>query len=325
MGGRATDQAGVAGTRRLSLTAPAKVNLALSVGAPDADTGYHPIASWMVALDFGDDVVIERLTPERTNPEDAGAVREADRFAVTIAPDTPVVQPVDWPIERDLAWRALAAVERHVGGRLAVRVRVIKRVPAGAGLGGGSADAAAVLVGLNELFELGLSDADLTGLARSLGSDVVFAVAALRGAASAFVGGFGERVEPTSLPAPLHLVLVFPPASCPTAAVYRAFDEAAAPDAVADELRVRALMDAPLDREALFNDLAGPAMRAAPEVREAFERVRRVTDAPVHVTGSGSTLFVPVNTAGAAEGLAAVVRRATGLPALATRTRAPDA
>jgi len=211
----------------LTLRAPAKVNLALSVGPPDA-RGMHPIASWMVAVEWGDDLTLRRA--------EAGGLT-LDRRWADDAPHTPAI---DWAVEADLAWRAHAALEAEAGRPLPVAAELVKRVPPGAGLGGGSGDAAAMLVGLRRLYGLPLSDADLKRVAGTLGSDIPFAVDAVLGRASAVVTGLGERIEPSPLAGPVHLVLVLPPLRCPTGAVYRAFDRSAEHAAV-DEPRVRAL------------------------------------------------------------------------------------
>jgi 4-diphosphocytidyl-2-C-methyl-D-erythritol kinase len=306
----------------LQLSSPAKVNLALSVGppssAPDAG-GLHPIASWMVALTFGDRVSLATL------PDG-----EPSRFDRTFAPGSdansaPAAQSeVDWPLEKDLAFRAHALVEGFAERPLPVHAQITKRIPAGAGLGGGSSNAAAMIVGLNQLFGLHMQGGDLIELGRRIGSDVPFFIMAGNGVASALVSGFGEKVSPLPLRQTLHLVLVFPPCACPTGPVYAAFDRlcdkrgGCPPPDVA---RVRQLSEqSPLPPAGPFNDLADAAFEVQPALWSAFERVRESLNLPVHVTGSGSTLFVIAPSALTAEALARKTTALTGLPALATRT-----
>jgi 4-diphosphocytidyl-2-C-methyl-D-erythritol kinase len=124
----------------------------------------------------------------------------------------------------NLAWRALDALERSAGRALPVAVEIEKRIPAQAGLGGGSSDAARVLVGANRLWELGLSPADLERVAAEVGSDVPFF---LRGGAQ-WGEGRGERMRPARVPAFAACVLV-PPRGLSTADVYRVFDRLAPP------------------------------------------------------------------------------------------------
>ena len=293
--------------RTLEIHSPAKVNLALSVGAPDA-TGMHPISSWMVTLDFGDRLRLTALEPESFS-----------LFAIDWAEDAKRRSPIDWPITSDLGVRAHQALQAAVGRELPVKARLQKRIPVGGGLGGGSSNAAAMLRGVNDLFDLRLPTERLAEIGAALGSDVPFLVHG----GSALVEGLGERLERHPRTPPLHLVLVFPDRACPTGAVYRAFD-AARPDARLDAARVRTLaadgarVPPP---QALFNDLAAPAGVVAPAILDDAEEIAALVDRPVHVSGSGSTLFFLCNGPTEAELLAAAVERTLALPAVAVRTQ----
>jgi 4-diphosphocytidyl-2-C-methyl-D-erythritol kinase len=184
---------------RLTLTAPAKLNLRLLVGPAGAD-GYHPVRSLMVALTGLNDTVIVSRAPER-------AVR------------CPGLDGAD-----NLAWRALDALEHEVGRPVTCAVDIVKRIPARAGLGGGSSDAAATLRGANRLLGLGLDDATLEAVAAGVGSDVPFFV---RGGAQ-WAAGRGERLTPAAAPDFAALIAV-PAFGLSTAEVYRAFDDGPAP------------------------------------------------------------------------------------------------
>jgi 4-diphosphocytidyl-2-C-methyl-D-erythritol kinase len=297
----------------LTLPCPAKVNLALSVGPPDR-RGYHPIASWMVALDWGDQLTVTRLRDG-----------EASGFDVAYAADAPRREPIDWPLERDLACRAHRALEAHVGRPLPVSVKLRKRVPTGAGLGGGSSDAGAMLVGLDRLFSLQLTAVQLATIGATLGSDVSFAVGAAAGRAAALVSGLGERIAWLDLPTPLHLVLLLPPMRCPTGPVYAAFDRMAADGRVsavgADESRVHGLSASGSAVTGLFNDLAEPAMHVAPGLRSVRDRAAEAIGDAVHVTGSGAGLFCVVSSREAGEAAAGRLRVALPqVPVVVTRT-----
>jgi 4-diphosphocytidyl-2-C-methyl-D-erythritol kinase len=284
--------------------APAKVNLALSVGAPRAD-GMHEIASWMTGTSFGDSLTVTRLKAGRPS-----------RYSIDWHAEARVRTDIDWPIRKDLAVRAHLLLEEALGRELPVQLRLEKRIPVGGGLGGGSSNAGAMLRALDALFGLRLRPAYLEVLAARLGSDVPFLV---RGG-SAFVEGLGERLE--QAPAhEVHLVLVFPGAQCPTGAVYRAFD-GLRPDARVDAARVRALAaEAPRAHEP-FNDLADAALAVAPVLAETAAKVAALAELPVHVSGSGSTLFVVCDSSIHAEALAGAVEMRLGLPAVATVTAA---
>ena len=181
------------------LTAPAKLNLRLLVGPRGAD-GYHPIRSLMVALSGLDDTVTITRSGART-------VR---------------CPSIEGPA--NLAWRALDALERRIGRPITCGVDIEKRIPAQAGLGGGSSDAAATLHGANRLLQLGLDDAALESVASEVGSDVPFFI---RGGAQ-WAAGRGELLRPARPPRFAALIAV-PSFGLATADVYRAFDEGPAP------------------------------------------------------------------------------------------------
>lgn len=310
--------------RTIALAAPAKVNLALSVGAPSAShRGFHPISSWMITVDLVDDLTLTRLEDDALS-----------MYAILWAADAKRRREIDWSITSDLAVRAHLALQEFVGRELPVKLKLEKRIPVGGGLGGGSSNAAAMLRGVNELFSLGLDAPSLARVGASLGSDVPFLV---RGG-SAIVGGTGESLEHHPSVPEVDLVLVFPEASCPTGPVYGAFDRLR-PGAVLDEARVRSLACSALpglhpgDRgvtaapgaggvpahSALFNDLAAPALEIAPSLGAESRRIESLVDRPVHVSGSGSTLFFVCNGRVEAELLAEAVAQRSGLPATAVR------
>lgn len=299
-------------TETLRVFCPAKVNLALSVGAPRPD-GLHPIASWMAPVGFGDTLTLRRNAPDAA--EGACTIRFAE--------DAPLPQPIDWPAERDLACRALRAVESRVGEPLPVAVELQKRTPAGAGLGGGSADAAGMLDGLNHLLGLGLSEDVLLTIAGKLGSDVVFQLAARWRPGGAVVSGVGEQVTPLTNREPVPLLLALPGVHCATAEVYGAFDKAAGDDPpVADLARVQSLADESLKPDtALFNDLAPAACAVKPPVAEVMQALASAGHAP-HVTGSGSTVFVVLEKADSATlgDLRRAAEEATGCATVLTYT-----
>ncbi|MBX3355707.1 MAG: 4-(cytidine 5'-diphospho)-2-C-methyl-D-erythritol kinase [Phycisphaeraceae bacterium] len=309
--------------RTITLAAPAKVNLALSVGAPSpAHGGLHPISSWMVTVDLVDDLTLTRL-------EDDGL----SMYAILWAEDAKRRSEIDWSVTRDLAVRAHQAVEAHVGRQLPIKMKLEKRIPVGGGLGGGSSNAAAMLRGVNELFDLGLDQLTLTRLGASLGSDVPFLV---RGG-SALVEGVGEALEHHAQVPELHMVLVLPEAACPTGPVYGAFDRLR-PGADLDAARVRALARtaleaampgghegsarAPLDVALPFNDLAAPAFEIAPSLAEDAAEIAEIVERPVHVSGSGSTLFFLCSGRLEAELLAEAVVQRLHLPAVAVKSTA---
>ena len=287
--------------RTICALAPAKLNLALSVGAPNAQR-MHPIASWMVTVSLHDELFLEELQADSLS-----------LYAIIWHKDARRKSEIDWSITKDLAVRAHLAVEAHVGRKLPIKMRLEKRIPVGGGLGGGSSNAAAMLRALNELFNLKLSREILRDIAARLGSDVPFLI----DGGSAIVTGLGEQLEPAPLPDKLHALLIFPDAACPTGAVYQTLDQLRPHGAVETD-RVRALSAMQIiEHDAPFNDLAHPACEVAPKLRGELEELAELTQRAAHVSGSGSTLFVLVASALEAEILAAAIEKRMGLPVIA--------
>ncbi|GAB5497294.1 MAG: 4-(cytidine 5'-diphospho)-2-C-methyl-D-erythritol kinase [Phycisphaerales bacterium] len=263
----------------VSIHAPAKINLALSVGPPEPadtpDAGMHPIASWMTAVDLFDDFTLEK----------------ADEISLDakFADDAPAPSPVGWLTGDDLAVRALIRLGEHTNQELNAKITIRKRIPVGGGLGGGSSDAAATLNAANRLFGLGLEPAQLQAIGRTLGSDIPFFLDEGDTPRPAIVSHFGEVIRRVELK-PTKLVLIMPGFGCHTGDVYRQYDQA---PLTLDAARTVMLAErGEIDTEDLFNDLTLAAQRTQPELETVLLRLGRVVDGPVHVSGSGSTLFV---------------------------------
>ncbi|NUQ53291.1 MAG: hypothetical protein HUU19_11420 [Phycisphaerales bacterium] len=276
------------------MRALAKLNLSLAVGPAiegGARKGFHPIASLFAPIDLADEVEV---------------VEGGRGLDLAWADDASRPTPIDWAAERDLAMRALAALESRAGRGLGVGLRVRKRIPVGGGLGGGSSDAAAALVAVSEACGLGLSRVELREIGATLGSDVAFFVDDAEPARAAVVTGLGEVIERVTMPfaSELSPVLIVPAFGCPTGEVYRAFDRA--PTRGVDEARVRRA-----DPEDLFNDLLAAAELVRPELATVRAKAGVACGRKVHLTGSGSGLFVLVPNA---EAPSVVAKLAAALP-----------
>jgi len=175
--------------------APAKLNLFLHVVGRRSD-GYHLLQTLFRFVDYSDML----------------RFRERDDAAITLAQPLPGVPP-----ESDLTVRAARLLQEATGCRRGVEIAVEKRLPMGGGLGGGSSDAATVLVALNHLWQLGLSREHLQAIGLTLGADVPVFVAGR----NAFAEGVGEALQSVSLPPSFYLVLE-PPVAVPTAAIFGA-------------------------------------------------------------------------------------------------------
>lgn len=248
------------------VVAPAKVNLFLGVGGTRAD-GYHDLSTVIHALELADEVTIE---PARS-------------LTVRCSPDLCI------PAEHNLAWRAATTLGDALGRVPEVSVTIEKRIPHGAGLGGGSSDAAAVIAGLAVLWDVDPLDPRCLRTAGLLGADVPFF---LMGGA-ALMRGRGDVFD-KHLPAmQTPVVLVKPETSVSTAEAYRAFDAqpmvAGEPDAVVGALKAgdHARLGA-----ALYNNMTGASVGLVPEVGEALELVTGSEGVSgALVAGSGSAVF----------------------------------
>jgi 4-diphosphocytidyl-2-C-methyl-D-erythritol kinase len=246
--------------------APAKVNLFLEVLGRRAD-GYHEIATLMVAVDLADELDFEA----------------AGSGELSLTSDDPGLPTGP----ENLVLRAATRLRDSTGCEAGARIRLAKRIPVAAGLGGGSSDVAATLVGLNELWKLGLSPAALAGLGARIGSDVPFF---LNGPA-AWCTGRGEVVTPVRVGQPLDLVLVKPPEGLKTADVY---GRARVPVVAEDGAAARAaLADGDVEAlgRALHNRLQEPAFELAPAVADWHRRLQGTGTAGCLMSGSGSCLF----------------------------------
>jgi 4-diphosphocytidyl-2-C-methyl-D-erythritol kinase len=245
------------------VAAPAKVNLCLGVGPVRGD-GYHPLATVYQALELHDDLELERVEgPARVLSVGGGV----DTRSVPTGPC-------------NLALRAVELLAAHHRRELPVGLRLSKAIPVAGGLAGGSADAAAALVGADLLFDLRTPREELLALAGRLGSDVPFCL--LGGTAAG--SGRGELVEPVPTSGRFWWVVVPDAAGLSTPAVYAEFDRLTADRAVpqpvvpGDLLRALASGDAALLGASLRNDLEPAALSFRPDLREVLTAGRTGSD-----------------------------------------------
>ncbi|MBS9535515.1 4-(cytidine 5'-diphospho)-2-C-methyl-D-erythritol kinase [Mycobacterium sp. M1] len=187
-------------TGSVTVQVPGKLNLHLAVGDRRAD-GYHELSTVFHAVSLTDEVT----------------VRDADVLSLRVIGEGADKLPTD---KRNLAWQAAELMAEHVGRAPDVAITIDKSIPVAGGMAGGSADAAAVLVGMNVLWELGVPRRDLHALAARLGSDVPFA---LHGG-TALGTGRGEELATVLSRDSFHWVLVFADRGLSTAAVFKELD-----------------------------------------------------------------------------------------------------
>ncbi|WP_137893256.1 4-(cytidine 5'-diphospho)-2-C-methyl-D-erythritol kinase [Ramlibacter sp. 2FC] len=236
--------------------APAKLNLFLHITGRRAD-GYHLLQSAFMLIDWCDTLHFELRAAGDISREDLTTPLPAD----------------------DLVTRAARALKAHTGCPLGAHIAVAKQIPAQAGMGGGSSDAASCLLALNRLWKLGLRLSELEAIGLTLGADVPFF---LRGR-NAWVEGIGERIAPISLPA-ARFVVVKPPAGLETRKIFE--DPTLKRDTNAARISVFAANAYDFGR----NDLQPVAQRLCPQVTQALQWLE---DAGLHgrMTGSGSAVF----------------------------------
>lgn len=253
-------------TAELALHTPAKVNLFLEVLGKRPD-GYHELESLMLAVNVVDSLEFWR--------DDAGQLSlTCDTPGLSCGPD-------------NLVLRAAEALRRHTGVTHGMRVHLCKRIPMQAGLAGGSSDAAATLVGLNRLWQLGLSTAELMQIGATVGSDVNFFFAA----PAAWCTGRGEKATPVKLGRPLDLVLACPEQGLATADVFRKVQVSATPASGHGILEALAGGDIDEIGRQLHNRLQEPAEELCPAIAQVRHALQAAGTPGCLMTGSGSTVF----------------------------------
>lgn len=300
----------------VTVRAPAKINLHLGVGAPRPD-GFHPLVTVYQAVGLYDDVTVVDAGPGEGWSLHATADERIDLAEV----------PLDGT---NLALRAGRLLADHHGlpADRAARISIHKGIPVAGGLAGGSADAAATLVALDRLWDLGTTDDDLLALAARLGSDVPFAL--LGG--TALGTGRGEVVEPLVDVGSWWWIVVEDDEGLPTPSVYRRFDELARADAPDLEPGVPPALAAALASgdvaalaAALHNDLAAPALDLRPDLRATFEHGLEAGARAALLSGSGPTVLLLCDSMAHAHEVHAALTsrghvRATAVPAAVAGT-----
>jgi 4-diphosphocytidyl-2-C-methyl-D-erythritol kinase len=256
---------------RVSLEAPAKINLYLEVGLPRPD-GYHPVRTVLQAVEVCDLVEVEVT--------DGG-----EGLELAVEGDAP-------PGEDNLCYRAAAAFLAATGKSMGIKIELTKHIPQAAGLGGGSSNAAAVLRALNFFCGEIMGREELMRTAASLGMDVPFFLVG----GTALGEGRGEHVTPLVQAPPLPVLLVNPGVGLATGEVYRHFDFGGfeGPPAPGPGPLIEALPwgDAAAIATLLYNSLQRPACELMPEIAAILDRAAEAGAAGALVSGSGPSVFM---------------------------------
>lgn len=259
------------------ITAPAKLNLFLHITDRRPD-GYHCLESIFVFTMLGDAITI--------NP-----INEPHQLTLTM--DGPFCASIQHePIEHNLAYKAAALLQKKYRVSAGAHIHITKNIPVGAGLGGGSSDAASVLILLNQLWKLDLNQETLCKLGLTLGADVPACILKQ----PAFVTGIGEIIEPFSLPFPLPALLVNPCIPMPTKSVFKTFQDKHTPFS----LPIHPIPHQASQSWIAFkqflnqtrNDLENPATILAPSIADLIQLIGSQNGCQLaRMSGSGATCF----------------------------------
>ena len=269
--------------------APAKLNLYLHILGKRAD-GYHLLESGVVFTALADQLAVAPATE------------------LTLTVDGEFAQPAGAG-DDNLVLKAARALQHAAAVTHGAALQLTKHIPVGAGLGGGSADAAATLVALNQLWALGFTPEQLRALALPLGADVAMCI----DPKPVIARGIGEALAPWPVALPtLQAVLVHPRTPLLTADVYRALTRTDMPATIfppLPEKNTRAFIDA---LAGMRNDLEPAACAVSPVVSEVLAALKALTPLPllVRMTGSGACCFALYETQEASEAAAASLRQA---------------
>ena len=274
----------------MRILAPAKINVFLRITGRRPD-GYHLLDSLMVPISLCDEITIEAWNVERGTWN--------DKATITVTCDDPTL-PVD---DTNLAYKAAALLCREADVRAHVAIALNKRIPTGAGLGGGSSDAAAVLKGLPRLLSLEFDENRLCSLAARLGADVPFFIPCR----PARVQGIGEILTPVSALPSRWFVVVVPSFSVSTPWAYRQFDE------LPPQTEAFGNTELPdgqwLSGDLLVNDLERAVIPAHSLIGELKEQLLQLGAEGALMSGSGSSVFGMFQTRSAAEAAALALEK----------------
>ena len=253
----------------LKIFSPAKINLFLEVLGKRKD-GYHEIESVMQTINLCDTLHLQH-----------------SRRGISL-----VTNCLELPSDgNNLVYRAAILMQKEYGVKRGVRINLHKRIPIGGGLGGGSSNAAATLIGLNQLWELGLSKSELVSLSLQLGSDVPFFIYG----GTALVKGRGEIVFPLSINKNFYYFLVVPPLVIFTKNIYKNLKIHLTKPIFNINIIVSKLLMQRIKYEEikklLYNRLESVALNLYPVLRDTYYALQKITTDGMLLSGSGSTIF----------------------------------
>ena len=273
----------------LTELARAKVNLTLDVLSKRAD-GYHEVSSILQMLELSEEVELKKFSGGISLKVDATKIPGGE----TVPHD-----------EKNLAWRAAVEVQKFCGKNLGVAIELVKKIPAAAGLGGGSADAAAVIRGMNRLYELNLTDEELCKIGAVIGSDVPFCIVG----GTCLATGHGELLTRLAPIKKFNVVLAKPRGEISTAWSYKTYDENPVDTHLPTQEIIAQLANENYDAafKNFGNLLEGVAIEKIPAIADCKNKMLAAGAKIALMSGSGPTVFALTDDDKVAEKIAAAV------------------
>ena len=256
--------------KEIKLRAAAKINLSLDIVGRRED-GYHLMDMVMQSVGLADTVRLKK------QPEQVSVSVMRDGLQVGGIPQD----------DTNTAVRAARLFFQHTGLHEGCQIQIEKRIPHQAGMGGGSADAAAVLIGLNRLYGAGLSPQQLAEIGLQVGADVPFCLVG----GTARVGGIGERIEPVTPLTVGHLVVIKPPFGISTGEAFASFDRHGVSLRPDNEALIRAIGKGDLSAMAMAMVNGMEESAGHPEIRTLREELTDAGARATLMTGSGSAVY----------------------------------
>lgn len=273
--------------KSITLTAPAKVNIFLKILNKRKD-GYHNILTLFERISLADKITISKMP--------RGIVMSSDKFITDDPKDNLVYKAAELILKYKEMDRGLIRAEKggEIREKKGVRIRVEKRIPIAAGLGGGSSDAASVLVGMNRLFDMGLKEDELAALGRKIGADVPFFI---MDTPFAIGTGRGDELKKADIAArPWHLI-INPGFRLPTKDIYEAYDKAGLKGLTMKgaDVRIHRSLSGSVNfkslEQVLYNDLGLIAIAKKRVLGSIVERLAYHLGKKAIVSGSGPSVF----------------------------------
>lgn len=253
--------------------ARAKINLTLDITGTRAD-GYHEVSTLMQTLELADEVELRKISSGVELRIDATEISGGEKI------------PAD---EKNLAWRAAVELQKFCGKDLGVSISLVKKIPMAAGLAGGSSDAAAVLRGINRLYELNLTEDELCEIGARVGSDVPFCIVG----GLCLAEGRGEILTRLTPIKNFHVVLAKPDDEISTAWAYKTYDENPAASHPPNREIIEQLKRGEYDTafKNFGNVLESVAVKKIPAIDDCKRKMLAAGAKIALMSGSGATVF----------------------------------